>query len=222
MLSVRTHRFVLCLLFSTPCFGGPDKIAPDLTGLNPSSFVERKLFHSLARPTTLRAQFRPPVARQGHLDIINAGVYTLPAKAIEALSNSPNVVTSRPTGRSRDVSDYANVTAGAQLARQYGWDGTKSALRSSTAASFRNTIFWIGAPISTSPVLYISQSFVPKVTSTADQYGHGTHVAGIVAGNGTASTGTGYVQDLPRDGAECQVHQPAGARLPTAPAPTAT
>jgi serine protease AprX len=34
-----------------------------------------------------------------------------------------------------------------------------------------------------------NQSFVPGNLSAADQYGHGTHIAGLIAGDGASSTG---------------------------------
>ena len=39
-----------------------------------------------------------------------------------------------------------------------------------------------------SRVVY-QQSFVPGNSSANDQYGHGTHVAGLIAGDGPSSTG---------------------------------
>jgi serine protease AprX len=44
-----------------------------------------------------------------------------------------------------------------------------------------------------SRVVY-QQSFVPGNSSASDQYGHGTHVAGLIAGDGLSSTGIFYTK----------------------------
>src|SRR5262249_28547195 len=114
----------------------------------------------------------------------------LPAKAVEALSKNPNVVYISPDRAVTPSLDYANPAVGAQSARQYGWDGTGVgvAVIDSGVAQQADLLDKSTNSSSTYRSVY-SQSFVPKVTSTADQYGHGTHVAGIIAGNGAASTG---------------------------------
>jgi len=51
--------------------------------------------------------------------------------------------------------------------------------------AFTHPDLWSGLH---SRVVY-AQSFVAGDTSTADKYGHGTHVAGLIGGNGNSSTG---------------------------------
>src|SRR5207245_3892899 len=78
----------------------------------------------------------------------------------------------------------------ANLAWQSGWDGTgvgvaviDSGIASKRDMNDRNAL--------TSRVVY-RQSFVSGQTN--DDYGHGTHVAGILGGNGVSSTGAGFTR----------------------------
>jgi len=99
---------------------------------------------------------------------------------------SPN----RPVSGSLDITAQ---TVGANLAWASGWDGTGvgiAVIDSGVAAKAD-----LASPNGGNSRILYSQSFVPGLDAS-DQYGHGTHVAGIVAGNGSASNGANYSRTL--------------------------
>lgn len=113
-------------------------------------------------------------------------MFTLPVAALRALANDPDVAYISPNRSLSGAADYAEATVGADVAQRTGLDGSGI------------TVAVIDSGITDSPdlrdlstgqsrILY-SESFVPG-TDTADHYGHGTHVAGIIAGNGQQSGG---------------------------------
>ena len=145
------------------------------------------------REIPTRAHFRRManlggVHRQA-LKLVRGGVFTLPLSAVRALANDPDVLYVSPN-RSLNLTaaDQYEATIGGDAAQRYGWDGTGF------------SVAVIDSGISDHPDLHdpatgasrvvYSQSFVPGLDAN-DQYGHGTHVAGIIAGNGQASGGNG-------------------------------
>jgi len=123
--------------------------------------------------------------RQG-LRLLNGGVFSVPAKNLQALASHPDVAYVAPNRPVHASNDYFEMTVGADIVQSSGWDGAGIG------------VAVIDSGISDHPDLHdpatgksrvvYSQTFVPN-TDTNDEYGHGTHVAGIIAGNGTQSGG---------------------------------
>ena len=119
------------------------------------------------------------------LESPNGAVYSVSAAEWKTWPKTENVAYISPDRSVQGTLEYANPTVYANIARRYGWDGTgvgvaviDSGLQGRPDLNFKS---------GTSRVVY-SQSFIAGLDAT-DFYGHGTHVAGIVAGNGYQSTG---------------------------------
>jgi serine protease AprX len=127
------------------------------------------------------------------LQVINGAAYRIPIKLLDFLEKHPDVAyvsPDRPNAPSFDVVTAAAVTADVAKT-QYGLDGSGVGVAVIDSGVFNHDDLQ-KADNSGSRVVY-SQSFVAGDASTSDTYGHGTHVAGIVAGNGHDSQ-SGYAQ----------------------------
>src|SRR6266436_1290870 len=119
-----------------------------------------------------------------HLKRFSAASFTAPAATIDALSDDPNVVY---VSADRQVSaqfDYSEQAINAPSAWQIGLDGSGVG------------IAVVDSGVSQHDDLEQANSHKSRVVyheilngRKGDEYGHGTHVAGILAGNGKSSTG---------------------------------
>jgi len=122
-----------------------------------------------------------------HWKRIRAVSVTAPASALDGLSDDANVVYVTPDREVRAQFDYSEQTINAPYAWQTGLDGTGVgvAVVDSGVADVDDLE---QANSNKSRVVYREVFNGHK----GDEYGHGTHVAGIVAGNGEDSTGKKY------------------------------
>ena len=120
---------------------------------------------------------------------------SLPASALAGLAADPDVAYIAPdrplysTGNGSPVLDYHTDTVNAPVAWGLGLDGTGVGV-----AVIDSGIIDIPDFHSQNGNLVVfSQNFVGGTSGSAnDQYGHGSHVAGIIAGTGKNSSGNNY------------------------------
>src|SRR5580700_11124517 len=173
------------------------KIANDIDRRRPSDLVNVIVQF---RVTPTAAHYKRMTARgavvKTRLHSIKAAAFTLPVSALTKLEKDPDVLYVSPDRKVSLKNDYESFIPAVEAdvaSQQYGLDGTGIGIAVIDSGIADHVDFHTA---SGTRVLY-SQNFVAGETSTVDAYGHGTHVSGILGGNGAASgAGTGYAEQI--------------------------
>src|ERR1700722_20237667 len=173
--------------------GAEAKVDAELKGLNSNQNIDVIIQY---RSTPTEAHYHRVLARGGHLkhnlDIIRAAQYTVPADQLQALSDDPDVefiapdrsVTATADSAYTGSPDYGWRTVGADLAGSvFALDGTGVGI--ALIDSGTNNSNDLKNAQNKNRLVY--QTSVVANSDPNDHYGHGTHVSGILAGNGAQS-----------------------------------
>jgi serine protease AprX len=200
----RNLILVLVVLAPLSLFADSSKISPDLQ--NSTSTSQERVVVQYAPGTQLSCSgllgllgcvvndvLKLGGAILGQLPLVNGLVASLDHNGIVSLSNQPNVLYISKDRSLTPTFDNAAQAVNAQAAwsSNHTGAGIGVALIDSGVNSHPDLATTGFLPLSR--IVY-NQSFVPGDSSAADAYGHGTHIAGLIAGNGLSSTGPIFSQ----------------------------
>jgi serine protease AprX len=190
---------VCALILSTclPVFAGQHKMSRDLEGKKASDQVD-VIVQFTQVPTSKHHQL---ITKRGgrlnrQLGGFRGGAYRISASALADLANDPNVVYISPdrplsassTSASAWTLDYHNETANASAAWAQGLDGTGIGV-AVIDSGIADLADMHGKKKNNSSNVVYRQDFT-GLGNANDDYGHGTHIAGIIAGTGAKSHGS--------------------------------
>ena len=185
---------VLLLLaaMSLSAFADDSKISPDLKGKGGDAVEVIVQF-----TTTPTDKHKAKIANHGGevksvLHSVKAFAASVPTAKLAALSDDPEVRYISPNRQLKPHLDNTVAAVNAQIAWNYGLDGSGIGVVVIDSGVTNRTDF-NSAGSSASRVVY-NENFVQSSNTASDQFGHGTHVAGIIAGNGNQSTGANYTK----------------------------
>jgi serine protease AprX len=162
-----------------------DKLSDDLQGLAPGTSLDVIVqFTHTPSPADVASISAQGGIQKASFRNINAGLFHVPVAALQGLARNPAITWICPDRKVAGALEFAEPAINANIALQYGWNGAGVGVAVIDSGVYSH-------PDLNSRIAY-SESFVPGDAGTNDAYGHGTHVAGIVGGNGASSTGNNY------------------------------
>lgn len=201
----KSFALFLALLFAMPLASWADdsKISPDLRNAQPGQQVQVIVQYAPGTQVSCSGLLglvdcllndieKLGGIILGPLPLINGVVALLDGTGIVNLSNQANVVYISPDRSLMRLDNNAVGAINAQVAWQSNYTGNGIGVALIDSGVNQHPDFYNGL-LPLSRVAY-SQSFVSGNSSTNDQYGHGTHIAGLIAGDGLASTGPLFTQ----------------------------
>jgi serine protease AprX len=176
---------------STVAWAANAKLSPELQAAKTAEPVEVIVQYQVVPTEAHHARVRALGGKLNHkMDFIKGAHYTISKSALAALANDPDVAYITPNRSIKAMFDQiTDGTVHSDWANSTGQTGAGIGVAIIDSGIVELPDFQTGAA---SRIVY-QQSFVGG--TPADQYGHGTHVAGILAGNGN---GTVYIGTAPQ------------------------
>jgi serine protease AprX len=178
-------------LLAMPGLAKHPKIAPDLEGVDPSANVD-VIVQYTQTPT---ARHHAKVLSMGgqlkaQLDLVKGAAYRIQRSQLESLANDPEVVYVSPDRKIAGMLDLTAAAVNAPTAwNSYGLTGSGIGVAIVDSGIPYHQDFNNGH--GGRRVVY-QQDF--SGAGVVDQFGHGGHVSGIVAGDGKKSTGSQFTR----------------------------